>query len=141
MLSDFFSIIRSSVCSGADWVEASTVPGDVTCVFDPPGTDPGVTTVLCQRTDGLGVDAPRPTDCDGGWGDTVTATAPGGGELVCEDDAVTRTLQQARPETVLADGDAVRLRGLTCAARAGAVQCLDDAARGLVVSARVIVVR
>lgn len=33
MLSDFFSMIRSRSCSGADWLVASTVPGSLASVW------------------------------------------------------------------------------------------------------------
>lgn len=124
----------------ADPAGFTTADGSVTCLFTPGDTAGDTALVRCDRTEGLGVDEPRPADCQGDWGDAVAAVAGRGGALVCASD----TVVGATGATVLADGDAASYGDLTCAVRDDAVQCLTSTPtgyRGFVVSTRVLVTR
>lgn len=114
----------------------TTADGTVACVVT--GTAPA--RVRCDRTEGLGVDQPRPAGCSGEWGDAVEAVAGRGGALVCAGD----TVLGSEDATVLADGEAASYGDLGCAVRGDAVQCLTPTPtgyRGFVVSSRALVTR
>lgn len=117
--------------------------GVVACLFTT--ASDGDAEVRCDRTEGLGVDQPRPPGCDGAWGDAVVASVRDGGGLVCGGRPVRDDSGAPDGSRRLPDGEAVTYEGLTCAARDARVQCLSpdrsSGSRGFVVSARVVVVR
>lgn len=114
----------------------TTADGTVACA----ATATAPASVRCDRTEGLGVDQPRPAGCSGAWGDAVEAVAGRGGALVCAG----VTVLGREGATVLAEGEAASYGDLSCAVRGDAVQCLTPTPtghRGFVVSPRVLVVR